>query len=185
MGCEKRHHAEGSAEFGHALPEYPFADDPEPRSGEVPDGMVEEAELAGLLPFAPQHVLAKRNDAAPKREDEREGVLRDGVRRVVPDVRDSDPGRIRRALINTVGSGCRYGDQLELGQGSENVRREIDLVDQCYRRPGEPLLRVLVGRRIVFDPLVSEAGATELGLRSQGGTIEKDNPVHRALLAVA
>ena len=43
--------------------------------GEVADGMVEEAELPGLLPAAGAHRVAVGADAAPQGEDQRKGVL--------------------------------------------------------------------------------------------------------------
>src|SRR5215207_9398597 len=90
VGREQDAHAEGTPKVCDRPAKSTITDDPERRASKVPDRKIEEAELPGFLPPAPDHRIAVSSDAPPQGEDEGEGMLRDRVDRVIANVRDSD-----------------------------------------------------------------------------------------------
>src|SRR5215471_2409740 len=106
MRGEHWNHAEGSPDFRNALAERAFADDAEAGGRKVAYGMVEETELTGLLPIASEDVAAVGKDVSAQRQDQRERVLRDSVRRITADICDGDPMLLTVALVNAIGA-CR------------------------------------------------------------------------------
>ena len=76
MRGEKGHHVECPCDVSQALPEHAFTDDPEPRAGEIVDRVIEETELARLLPPAGDHIVAEGDDVATKSENQRERMFR-------------------------------------------------------------------------------------------------------------
>ena len=64
VGGKQGAHAERLTEARDLLADRALADDPERRPVEVADRVIEEAELAGALPFAGDHVLAIADQGA-------------------------------------------------------------------------------------------------------------------------
>ena len=72
------------------------------RPGEIADRVVEEAERVHLLPASRLHRLAIREQVAPQRQDHREHVLGNAVRRVITHVAHADAETARRLEIDVV-----------------------------------------------------------------------------------
>ena len=128
VGGKENAHAQRPPDLGDGPAQDAVTHDPERRSREIADREIEEAELACFLPTAADHRLPVRDDAAPEGKDQGEGVLRNGVDRVVADVGDDDPALGACLEIDDVRAGGGHGDEPELRSAEDGLPVERRLV---------------------------------------------------------
>ena len=157
MRGEQRNHAEGAGDVGDPLAENTLADDAEPGALKVVDRVVEEAELAGPLPFAVQHILPERHDVAAQRQHQGEGVFRHRVDGIAADVAHRDAVRPAILLVDAIGAGGGDGDQLQLRQPFQKFGGQLHLVDDGDLGTGQTLQHLIRQRPGMFDQLMREA----------------------------
>ncbi len=84
IGCD-HFHPEGFGACRHRFAERAIADEPQRRSGDVADRVIEIAELIDRLPFAFADVERIGDEVAAQREDERERMFWHRVHRIIAD----------------------------------------------------------------------------------------------------
>jgi hypothetical protein len=151
-------HPEGLADRGHRLSEHAIADDAERGAGQVANRMIEVAEPARALPVPVAHRVAIRKQAAAQREDQRKRVLRNGVGRVVPDIRDNDAAPAHARQVDVVVAGRRDRDELQFRRRRDGVRAHRRLVGDHDIGIGDSLAHFVRGALVVNLQTRAETG---------------------------
>ncbi|SCM76550.1 hypothetical protein KL86PLE_40356 [uncultured Pleomorphomonas sp.] len=178
MGGEHGLHAEDAGDLGDPLPEKALTDDAETSATEIVDRMVEEAELAGFLPFTLKYVGAERDDGAAEGEHQGEGVLGNRHAGIAADVADGDAMALAVGLIDAVGAGGRDGNQLEVGQLPQDISGQPNLVDDGDRSICETVYDLIGVSMLVFGILMWKGRPPHPDLGRDSSSVEKDDLVH-------
>ncbi|MNE01040.1 hypothetical protein D3C80_934670 [compost metagenome] len=171
-------HADGTGPLPQGLSQGALADDAEALAVQIRDGVIEEAELAALLPAPLQQGLAPGEQVARQGQHQRHGVFWHRGARVVADVAHADVGGAARLQIQVVAAGGRQGDQAQLRQLGQFVLADADLVDDGDAGAPEPLHHLFRLRLGVALPVMGEIGATQIDAGVQGVTVEKHDLLH-------
>ena len=173
-------HADPPGPLAEGLTERPLADDAEPLAVQIRDVVIEEAELAALLPAPLQQRLAPAEEVARQGQHQRHGVLRHRGARVVADVADADVGGAARLQIHVVAAGGRQRDESELRQLGQLGGADAHLVDDGDAGVFEPRHYLLGGRARVALPVMGKVGVAQGDAGIQGIAVEKHNLLHEA-----
>src|SRR5579875_4128323 len=157
----------------HRLADRAIADNANCRAAHVADGVVEKTELVAFLPAARAHIVAVGEEAAAKRESQREDMLRDRVEGVIADIRNDDAVRLAIGLVHDIGAGRRDSDQFEIWQARKRGFAHWHLVDDGDGRILETIDDLLNrGNRILLITM-RKVWLAQIGLESR--TVEKDD----------
>ena len=96
---------------------------------QIRDVVIEEAELAALLPAPLQQRLAPAEEVARQGQHQRHGVFRYRGARVVADVADTDVGGAARLQIHVVAAGGGQRDEFQVRQLGQLGGADAHLVD--------------------------------------------------------
>src|ERR1043165_6027691 len=119
------------------------------------------------------------DEAAPQREDEREGVLRNGVSRIVADVGHHDATCAAGGDIDVVRAGCRDRDQPQPVEPRQDGSWRRRLVDDRERGPAEKGGDFRRCDAVVLRPGVRERRPAYGGL--DRAALEEDDVLHHYL----
>ena len=173
MGGVKGPHAEGLADAGDRLADAALAHDAERRIGEVAHAVAVKAELAGFLPHAIDDVLTIADDLPPERQDQREGLLRNGVGGVAAHVRHDDAALPAGLDIDHVIAGGRHRDHLEVRKLGERRPADRHLVGDGNARTLQPRRDIALGGLLIGLPLMLEKRPDKLDRGAEGAAVEK------------
>src|SRR5690606_33494846 len=128
VGCKQHAHAQCSADLRNRLSQGSCAYDAQGRACEVADGIVEVAELGGLLPASGLNRFPVSGDAAAQGEDQGEYMLRYAAHGVTADVRHDDASFLACRKIYVVATCRGQRNHFQLFRSGNILRGHLDLI---------------------------------------------------------
>ena len=177
LGVTYRHpHSLGP--LAERLTQGSLADDAKLLAVQIHDVVIEEAELAALLPAPLQQRLAPAEEVARQGQHQCHGVFRHRGARVVADVAYPDVGGAARLQIHVVAAGSGERDEFEFRQLGQLGGADAHLVDDGDAGIFQPLDHLFRGRAGITLPVVGKVGMMQGDARIQGIAVEKHNLLH-------
>ena len=150
-------------------------------------GMIKVAELPRLAPTAGGEGVAVSNEISPKRKNECERMLGDGVDGVAADVRNDDPVRRASAQVDIVGAGCSHRHETKSRRSFNRLALHGRLVGNDNVSIGKSASRDDTSARSLRPKLTIRAGIrgtaiarSEEGYRDQGIRCGRAEPAIRS-----